>query len=245
MMKISVMMGVLAAAGLAASASAQSRGVDMGGVWGLGHGGNNGGAGNDGPTVYSQPSQGQDGLFSDGVAGQFWSQRIADNFVLDNNYVVDGIRWWGSSENYIFDDLTNFGAFIIEFYDDAGGTPGASIGQFSVDIGDANATPTGLMNGNGGHEYQLEAPVNIALNGGTQYWVSVGSKNLSPGDDGFIWSLNFNEGDGNIAADFFDGFGYSTFGGFDMAFELTGVPTPGSAALLGLAGLAASRRRRA
>lgn len=246
-MKTMKILGVLAAAGLAATASAQNRGSQMNGLMGSGFGAPGNPIGGDSPTIYSQPSESPDGFFSDGVKGQYWSQRIADNFTLGSNYTVDGIRWWGGSENYIFDDLTNFKNFVVEFYSDAGGKPGTSLGQFVIDKNNTGATYTGLNNSLGGKEYKMEAGISINLLGGVPYWVSIGSQNFNPGDDGFVWSTNFSNGDGNIAADFFDGNGYQGFFvGSDQAFELMGaIPAPGSAALLGLGGLIASRRRRA
>jgi hypothetical protein len=250
-MKTGIVVCVLAVAGVASSASAiggaKARGVHMGPLMGSGWGAGGSPLGKDGPTIYSQPSESADGFFSDGVPGQFWSQRIADNFVLDNDYVVDGIRWWGSSENYLSNDLTNFKNFVIEFYDDAGGAPGASIGQVVVDKNNTNPTLTGAQNSGGGLEYLMETSLNLHLLGGVAYWVSVGSENVNPGDDGFVWSTNFTHGEGNIAADFFDGAGYQPlFVGSDQAFELTGaVPAPGAAAVLGLGGMLAARRRRA
>ena len=246
-MKISKTVGLILACGLAAGASAQQRGVNMGPAMGTGAGGQHGGFGGDSPTIYSQPSQSPDGYFSDGVPGQYWSQRQADNFMLDNNYMVDGIRWWGSSENYTTPDLSNFSDFVIEFYNDAGGIPGSSIGAFTIPVGNANAVPTGLQNGLGGIEYKMESSIGIALQGGVPYWVSVGSVQIDPSLDGFAWSSNLTDGDGVAAFDFFDGGGYQSFFlGADGAFELMGaIPTPGAGATLGLAALLAARRRRA
>ena len=185
-MKMTKILGVLAVAGLAATASAQNRGVNMNGLMGSGYGASGNPIGGDSPTIYSQPSESPDGFFSDGVPGQFWSQRIADNFTLGSNYTVDGIRWWGNSENYTTPDLGNFKNFVIEFYQDAGGIPGASIGQVVVGTGNTNATPTGGQNSFGGIEYLMETSLNLPLLGGVPYWVSFVSANNDPSSPAFV-----------------------------------------------------------
>lgn len=197
-----------------------------------------------GPKIYSQLPVSPDGLFSDGVAGQFYSQRIADDFVLGGASPVNGVRWWGSSENYVFPDLTNFGSFVVNIYNDAGGIPGGSItGDMNIGIANINITPTGNSNSAGGFEYEFEVKFNaVNLQGGVRYWLSIGGDAIAAFDDAFIWSSG--AANGVIAADFFDGNGYQQFTGFDTAFEIQGIPTPGAAALLGFAGLAGLRRRR-
>ncbi|HWB20533.1 MAG TPA: hypothetical protein VG711_09555, partial [Phycisphaerales bacterium] len=80
----------------------------------------------DGPVVYSQllPSY-TSGFFADGVAGQYYSERIADDFTLGSATSVNGVIWAGSSEGFYYSDLTNFNSFRISIFSDAGGLPGA------------------------------------------------------------------------------------------------------------------------
>lgn len=177
------------------------------------------------------------GFYSDGQSGQYWSQRIADNFNLGGSTTIDRVKWWGMSEYYIFPDLTNFSAWTIAFYN-----PG--FGDISSEtIAKANITITQDANIFGNYwVYEFDAAITpVAVDNG---WISIGSHNISPGDDGFAWHFGL-PGDGIIAGDFFDGDGYEQFrGAGDVAFALYEVPAPGALALVGLGGLVAARRRR-
>jgi hypothetical protein len=186
------------------------------------------------------------GYFADGVPGQFYSQRIADDFVLGGSTSINGVRWWGSSENYVFPDLTNFSSWVVNIYNDNGGSVGASItGDMIFGAGSTNATATGRTSVVGSTEYVQNVKFNpVALQAGVRYWISIGTINTAPFDDAWTWHVS-DQGNSTIAADFFDGAGYTTFpGNQDVAFELQAIPTPGAAALLGVAGLAGLRRRR-
>jgi hypothetical protein len=195
-----------------------------------------------GAVVHSVPPTSADGFFSDAVAGQFYEQRVADNFALSANTAINGVNWWGSSENFIGpSDLSNMASFTIEIFD----------GNFSslyaetFLTADTNAVETGAANSSGGlqyfHSVKLSSPVELL--GGTEYWISIGATNVDPEGDAWVWSDA--EGDAIIAADFFDGAGFQVFGDSgDVAFELQAIPAPGGAALLGLAGLVCMRRRR-
>lgn len=195
----------------------------------------------DGPIVYSAPPITADGFFSDGAAGQFYGQMIADNFTLTNDTTVSGVNWWGSSENYFLSDYTNFDAFSVMVLD----------GNFDVvyaenfSTADTNPVATGMTNTSGGLQFfqSVKFAQSFDLLGGTEYWLAIGSINGSPDGDAWIWSTA--AGDGLIAADQFDGSGFVVFPDqSDTAFEIQGVPTPGAASLFAVAGLVMARRRR-
>ncbi len=196
----------------------------------------------DGPTVFSQAPTSTDGFFSDAVSGQFYSQRIADNFALTSDTIITGVRWWGSSENFFGPpDLSNFESFTIEIFD--GNFDSVYVETFLTSA--TNAAATGLFNSGGGAEFFQSVKFAQAVNllGSTEYWLSIGTTNSDPEGDAWVWSGA--TGDAFIASDVFDGAGFSVFpDSGDSAFELQGVPTPGAASLLGLAGLAVLRRRR-
>jgi hypothetical protein len=194
--------------------------------------------------LFSQLPNDADGYFSDGIStngSQYWAQAMADNFTLAQQSDITTIRFWGSSENFVFDDLSNFSAWDIYFYDSS----------FNVLAWDQIAkagftiTPTGNNNSGGGIEYMFElATSGLSLNAG-DYRMHIGSINNAPGDDGWIWSLA--AGDGQLYGNLFDGNGWGTAAD-DLAFELEGNPVPEPASMaafgLGLAALAARRRRK-
>lgn len=200
-------------------------------------------------TLYSQPSDrpSQPSFFSDAISGQFFSQRMADNFTLSGDSEITGIRWWGGSQNFQFADVVNMSSWTVKLYSDDGfgNVDGASeIDLGTYTLGQTNATQTGESLSGGGIEYMQEISfAGIDLTAGN-YWLSVGATLEVPGGDGWVWSGS-TVGDLVNATDFFDGNGYSTFDPTfnDLAFEIIGVPAPG-AAIPVLATLAVGSRRR-
>lgn len=77
----------------------------------------------------------------------------------------------------------------------------------------------------------------VAITPGQTYWLA--PTNLSGGNPVVNWTLNDEYADGGLH---YLGFDYTT-DGYDLVFR-TWAPAPGSAALLGFAGLVATRRRR-
>jgi hypothetical protein len=203
-------------------------------------------------SIYLQASDrpNQPSFFSDAVAGQFFSQRMADNFTLDSDAEATAIRWWGGSQNFQFEDIVNMISYTVVIYasDEFGEPDTANIlyqstnGLGSADL-DAVATGASLLNGGIEYAYTLNLEGPLALTAGTQYWISVGATLALPGGDAWVWSGS-STGDLVNASDFFNGSGYTVFDPTfnDLAFEI--IPTPGSTALLALAGLTAIRRRR-
>ncbi len=193
--------------------------------------------------LWSQVPNSADGFFSDGVStngSQFWAQSIADNFTLAQQSTVTTVRFWGSSENFVFDDLTNFSDFDVYFFDPSFNVMAS--GQ--IPTGGFTITPTGNNNANGGIEYMFELATNFSLNAGN-YRMHVGSINISPGDDGWVWSTA--AADGAAFFNLSEHSGWNT-GAVDVAFVLYGTPVPEPASMvalgLGAAALVARRRRK-
>ncbi len=198
-------------------------------------------------VVYEQlPDLSLGGYFSDGVPGQFYSQRVADDFSLGAATTITGVSFWGGSEFFIFPDLSNFSDFVVEVFADNAGAVGASV--YSETFTTANTNPVFDGFGIAGqdiyyHTVNFSAPVAVGAGG---YWLSVGSINISPGDDAYAWNIAAAVANDQIAADFFDGNGFQVFTGTgDVAFQIHAVPEPGTASLVGLAvaGLFVRRRR--
>jgi hypothetical protein len=191
--------------------------------------------------LFSQTPSSADGFFSDGIStngSQFYGQAFADNFTLAQQSTVTLIRFWGSSENFVFNDLTNFSAFDIYFYDPSWNV----VASGQIPIGSFTTTATGNQNSLGGLEYEFELATNFVLNAGN-YQMHVGSINVSPGDDAWAWSEAV--GDGNQYFNVFDANGWQSISG-DSSFELEGqpVPEPGTMIALGLGAAAFVARRR-
>jgi hypothetical protein len=197
-------------------------------------------------VLYEQTGFSGAGYFADGVAGQFYDQRIAESFTLGGAASVDQITWHGGSENFVFPDLTNFSSFWLRIYADAAGAVGAEVWSGNFSTANTNPVINGVLVGGGnGYDHTVNTG-GIALAGGT-YWLSVGSVNVSPGDDAYAWSQSTNFYDNSIAAEIGFGSGYQIFpGNADVVFGIHGVPEPGTFLAIGagLLGLLATRRRR-
>jgi hypothetical protein len=185
-----------------------------------------------------------DGFFADGISsngGQFYAQAIADNFSLSQASTITTIRFWGSSENFVFPDLTNFSDWDVVIMDSSLNVVSSSL----VPKANFTITATGLSNSLAGQEFKMELGTNIALGAGN-YVFHVGSINVSPGDDAWAWSEALSgDGDGSQFINNFDGNGWIGLGG-DSAFELEGqpVPEPASMIALGLGAAAVLARKR-
>jgi hypothetical protein len=181
-------------------------------------------------VIYSQPNDSPNGPYSDGVPGQFWSTRIADDFVLSDpvNRRVTEVTWWGSPEGMSHFELTNWTDWVVRFYEDDGGLPGAELYNETVPLEQTDPIWTGNYNMDGGKEYmqtvELATPPTFYIE--QTYWISVGAVAIEPYDDGWRWSLNYFEGNNAMAADYFDGNGYTHRDG-DVAFVLVGGPAGG------------------
>lgn len=181
-------------------------------------------------VVYSQPNDNPNGPCSDGVPDQFCGVRIADNFVLSDpvNRKITEVTWWGSSDYFEHDDLTNFTDWVITFYEDDANLPAAPIYTETVPIGATDPNETGILNMFGGKEYRqtasLAAPVTLYID--QTYWISIGAIADDPAGDVWIWSVNYFQGDNHSAVDDFSGAGYVAREG-DVAFELIGEPGAG------------------
>ncbi|MFQ5805765.1 MAG: hypothetical protein ACE5I3_04865 [Phycisphaerae bacterium] len=181
-------------------------------------------------VVYSQPNDNPNGPYSDGVPGQFWSTRMADNFMLSDptNRRIVQVEWWGSSENMNYSDLRNFEGWWIRFYEDTDNLPGVELYGEWFPRDATHEEFTGNYNMDGGREYnqwvELSTPLTLYIE--QPYWISIGADAVDELGDGWHWSLNYFEGDGRSAADYFDGTGYHERIE-DLAFVLWGRPAGG------------------
>ncbi|MGJ8636064.1 MAG: PEP-CTERM sorting domain-containing protein [Phycisphaerales bacterium] len=202
--------------------------------------------------IYTQASDqpSQQSFFSDAVAGQFFSQRMADNFTLNASASANTIRWWGGSQNFNSPDTDNMLSYTVEIYtSDIAGAPDVfntlhsqTVSASSMSLS-AVATGASLFGGGIEYEYTLDLDSTLNLAAGTQYWISVGATLDNGFGDGWVWSGS-SQGDLVNATDFFDGGDYTVFDPTfnDLAFSI--IPAPSTAVMgLGMLTLGARRRR--
>jgi hypothetical protein len=184
------------------------------------------------------------GYFSDQLAAQYYHQQIADDFRLFGVTVVDHVRFWGSTENFHNNDLSNILSFTITFYSDGAGTPGTVVGAETFPLADTSPVATGHTNPLGGDEFEhvAELTTPVTLQGATTYWISIAATLVQPFGDAWVWT---NSSANNVvAANFFDS-GQPSWTREspqpDVAFQI--IPAPG-AWVLGVVALAVCVRRR-
>jgi hypothetical protein len=195
---------------------------------------------------------------SEAVPGGLFDSRAADNFTVAQPVIVTHASWVGAEESFFSNDFPgNLDSFLVEFFDDSGGTPGASLYDETIEIENIQTVDTGFNIANDPDEgdifeftVTLATPLVLAPG---EYWFSTGAIGIDDffNDDSFFWGFS-GDGDDTYAVQTPANSGFPFFipaqfvdpDNADLAFTLRGVPSPGAAGLLGAAGLAALRRRR-
>ena len=185
------------------------------------------------------PTDGSNG-YSNATAGVFGARRtLLDDFVLDQDSTILDFHWthiWNT-----FPPGSGVG-LEISFLSDAGGAPGVPL---------ATATITGYSEVATGNTFfgRQEAASAVTMDGidlgAGLYWFE--ATIVGPENNFWMIQANVNNSECWVNYDDLGGMmpGTSQFGApADLNFYITGVPAPGALALLGLAGLAGTRRRR-
>lgn len=172
------------------------------------------------------------------ITGAAPANRSADDFSLATTETIGSIQFWG----VWLDNVTGAENFTAVFYDDVSGSPGSVLASIQLVNASSSTTGADLF---GFDEYLHTADLTTAFTAeaGSTYYLSI-YNNSGLGDDGtWAWGSSDAGTVGWLSQD-----SGSTFdsddriGGF--AFRLVNIPSPASAALLGMGGLLASRRRR-
>lgn len=199
-------------------------------------------------VVVNNPVTDTVGFYSDAFdsKGTYnYAQSGAQAFSLEDSYTTSSLRWWGSSNGFNRQGITNFDAFQIivwnaDFTDQVFAT--------KINIENITATLTGDENFFGQPVYEFYVPLAFDIAAGS-YFMNIGVMLNDADGDQFVWSqgedaLGFWQTSPNGPG----GWGSwnplppsigNTAGG---AFVLS-APTPGAIALLGMAGLIGRRRR--
>lgn len=212
-------------------------------------------------------SQGYSDAFSS--SGNNWQRQSgAQRIVLNQDYELDGIRWWGGMDNYFQSGEENLAGFEIVLWNE---DFTEQVANQTLTIEEVQSSQTGFLNANGS-VYEYFAPFSGAINAGTYHlnigalYYEINSQSDTPwaggGVDQWIWTtgmdyvfdpdlpqrMNFSltsnypqTGWGNwYASPKNDGMVYYQGG----AAQMYAVPNAGSLALLGVAGLFYQVRRR-
>jgi hypothetical protein len=191
-------------------------------------------------TLFEQAPALVDGTAAD-ASGFNPTRRTADNFSLAGGGQIQTVQWWGFYLPLDLGNPTSLDDFTVTFYTNEGGLPGAVAYQENLF---ATAEATGEFVAGVADQYLYTADLSQAFEAlaDETYFFSV-TNNTGLGDEG-TWGWEFSS--------LVDGVGLSPDGGnfwqadgsYDVAFRLVGVPGPATGALLALAGLAGSRRRK-
>ena len=197
-----------------------------------------------GNTLYDNGGPNGVNGYSNATVNAFGARRtILDDFILDQDSTIQDFHWssvWGTPGI----PIPQGSGMELSFLSDAGGMPGITL---------ATAVVTGYSEVGTGNIYFSREEA--------QHWVTIEDLDLAAGQYWFEATVIGPENNFWLTADQQNNecwVNYDDLGGLqsgtqqfgsasDINFRITGVatPAPGALALLGLAGLAGRRRRRA
>ena len=199
-------------------------------------------------VVVNNPVADTVGFYSDAFDSKgtyTYAQSGAQAFSLEDSYTTSSLRWWGSSNGFNGQGITNFDAFQIivwnaDFTDQVFTT--------KINMGNIKAAQTGETNFFGEPVYEFYVPLAFEIAAGS-YFMNIGVMLNDADGDQFVWS----QGDDVLGFWQTSPFGQGGWGSWHPlptfigntaggAFVLS-APTPGAIAILGMAGLVGRRRR--
>jgi hypothetical protein len=184
-----------------------------------------------------------------GAFGAIYDLMLADDFTTTSDNVITQV----TADFLTFFGGTPAGGLQVDVWTDTGAGPGSLVASQTSAVSAASSWNDFF--GYAGRRYS--ANVNIALAANTDYYIMIQPVDLTSGGDwyyqirdnqSFIGGDSYgkdggrgNQGYGTFTWTSMNSFGYGTG---DTGMEIRAVPAPGALALLGLGGLAATRRRR-
>jgi len=199
-------------------------------------------------VIFESRSIAGQGAFSAAYASGGYAVGIstAQRFSVEDDSILDGITFWGSSWDPDETGLANFSGFQIVIWNEGFQSIAA---QWSVSMADLQIALGDHANLLGSPEYSFTTGITGTLAAGT-YFMNIGAYQIDPAGNAFMWSYGSVEGGWWTTTS-------PTFGTWREvpnfigsnpggAFQLTGVPVPapGALALLALASACGFSRRR-
>lgn len=185
-----------------------------------------------------------------GLFGFIYDLQLADDFKTTGDNVLTHV----TGDYLCFFGGTPANGLQVDVWTDTGAGPGSLVASQTVAVDQASSWSDPIF-GLAGR--RLGGTVNIPLSANTDYYIMIQPVDLTSGGDWYyqIRDLNSFIGGDSYGRDGGRGAGgYGTtvwtsmasfgFGVGDTGMEIRAVPAPGALALLGLGGLAATRRRR-
>lgn len=185
------------------------------------------------------------GWGSDGVPGQFYNARQAEDFVLSMDATLTGLSWWGYSENVFNSDLTNMSSWVVRIYDGDLSAVGGELWSGTFAKADTNVMDTGSQSTALGNVFMQSVSLPAVQLTAGDYWISIGAVCVDPLGDSWFWNVTDSLYNNTSAEESPFGSGYAILtDDFSLVLEGTVVPEPASLVVLGgLAALAIRRRR--
>lgn len=170
-------------------------------------------------------------FISDAVAGQFNNRRQAETLRLNSTTSVNSIRWWGGTSPFGgVSDLSNVDAYRVVIFTDAAGVPNSLAApvydqEFSKAATNPRASGFRTFQENAPQfEHTAQLPGPLSLNGGTNYWITIGARLVDGNGAAWRWSSSL---EGNFLTAQQNPFGeaWTVFdpSGANYAFELNPV----------------------
>ena len=200
-------------------------------------------------VVVNNPVTDTVGFYSDSFDSKgtyTYAQSGAQAFSLEDSYTTSSLRWWGSSNGFNGQGISNIDCFQIIVWDNVFDS---QVTNQTIDLANITVTATGETNFFGEAIYEFYVPIAFQISSGS-YFMNIGAQLNDAAGDQFVWSQgqdvdNFWFTDDNGGQNKWGNwrplpnFIGNTAGG---AFVLS-APSPGAIALLGMAGLVGRRRR--
>jgi len=188
------------------------------------------------------------GFYSDAFSSNgayTYAQSGAQGFNLEDSYTTSSLKWWGSMNGFNDQGISNVNAFQIVVWS---ADFSNQVVSTTISLNDLDIFKTGDSSFFGQPVYEFSLPFSYQLSAGS-YYMNIGASIKDPAGDQFVWSQgqavnDFWFTDNNSQHNWGDWRNLPTFIGNTAggSFVMT-APTPGTIALLGIAGIVSKRRR--